>query len=191
MTSLIGVVDNGSRYIRQILNFLEKRGVEFCVYPPYPKVLKSIKNGHSALILTGSPWRWEVYSQFLDAEMELVRESKVPVLGICFGHQVISRAFGVGLFNLGEKVEGEREMRVVKKDPIFDGLDRSFKAFESHKWGVERVPPGFSLLASSDHCRVEAIKHRRRPIYGVQFHPEMGWDGELVLENFLKVHDII
>jgi GMP synthase (glutamine-hydrolysing) len=124
-------------------------------------------------------------------EMDLVREADLPFLGICFGHQLIGAAYGSQVVDLGHNIREFKEVKLIGEDPLFDGLPGSIKVSESHRQALTSVPEGFRHLAKSATSRVEAIRHQKRPIYGVQFHPERSDErhphGRLILQNFLKL----
>lgn len=80
---------------------------------------------------------------------------------------------------------------MIDEDELFDGMPSPFRATESHSEAVSSVMPGFVHLAKSEDCEVEAFRHKSRPIYGVQFHPENSDRdnpvGLTVLSNFVKI----
>lgn len=165
--------------------------------------------GVEAIVLSGNSTDWDEYEPGAFREVErLVREEGLPVLGLCGGHQLIAMAHGVpcgpirmvqpgeaipeeanhrGLF----KEVGFQEVRILRPDPLFEGLRDRCLVFESHYWEVKEPPEGFDLLASNRACRVQAMRARHRLVYGVQFHPE--WaddahaDGRRILENFFRL----
>jgi len=121
---------------------------------------------------------------------------KVPILGVCLGHQAIGEAFG------GKVVRAPRLMHcktcpvVHDQDELFDGIPSPFTAMRYHSLVVEpqSLPPSLVITAMSadrpgDVVEIMAMKHRDHPIYGVQFHPEsIGTEhGKRLLENFLRV----
>jgi len=126
-----------------------------------------------------------------------LRKLRLPTLGICFGHQLIGLAFGAEVVAMREFVKQPKEVVVEVPDDIFASWlpgDRILVA-ESHGDEVASLPAGFVRLATSDFCRIEAMKHLNRPMYGVQFHPERRpegwpsgeeWPGLEVLRNFLS-----
>ncbi len=124
-------------------------------------------------------------------EMDLVRKIELPFLGICFGHQLIGTAYGSKVIDLGHTVRDFKEVRLLRNDPLFDGLPRLIKVSESHRQILNSVPEEFRNLAESATSPVEAIVHESRPIYGVQFHPERTDEnhphGRAILQNFLKI----
>ncbi len=124
-------------------------------------------------------------------EMNLVRKLDRPFLGICFGHQLIGAAYGSEVVDLGHTVREFKEVKLVGSDPVFEGLPGSIRVSESHCQALTRVPQGFRLLAESSTSQVEAIGHRTRPTYGLQFHPERSDEkhphGRIILQNFLRL----
>jgi len=124
-------------------------------------------------------------------EADFIKSTEKPVLGICFGHQLLAMAFGSEVINMGSKVEGHYVVQRVKDNEIFEGLPERFMVRESHQEMVVEVPFDFELLANSPNCPIEVIKHNILPIYGVQFHPERFDDehpaGKSILENFFKL----
>ena len=124
-------------------------------------------------------------------EMNLVRKLDRPFLGICFGHQLIGAAYGSEVVDLGHTVREFKEVKLVGSDPVFEGLPGSIRVSESHRQALTRVPQGFRLLAESSTSQVEAIGHRTRPTYGLQFHPERSDEkhphGRIILQNFLRL----
>ena len=124
-------------------------------------------------------------------EMDLVRKTDLPFLGICFGHQLIGAAYGSQVVDLGHNVRAFKEVKLLGSDPIFDGLPGSIRVSESHRQALTRVPEGFRHLAESATSQVEAMCHQKRPLYGVQFHPERSDEkhphGRIILQNLLRL----
>jgi GMP synthase-like glutamine amidotransferase len=147
-------------------------------------------NGFDGVVLSGSPdmLSEERVQRKFGPEAEAIRDAKVPILGICFGHQLVGHAFG------SRVVRGRRVLRFVEtvllaRDPLFRGLPRKVTVLESHHEVVERLPVGFSLLARSPTSALAAMKHHRLQVYGLQFHPERSSrakpHGGLLLANFI------
>lgn len=124
------------------------------------------------------------------AEAEAVLSSTAPILGICFGHQLIGHAFGSRVLPGPSPVKGYVDVEVVSDDSLFSGLPRTITVLESHHEVVASLPPGFDLLARSKTSEVCAMKKGGSPIYGVQFHPERSSGkkphGQAVVDNFVR-----
>jgi GMP synthase (glutamine-hydrolysing) len=146
----------------------------------------------------GTPWSNYPRSQTLDFR-GFLENAGVPVLGICGGHQLIAQAFGVRVAPIwGElrdssyeglvKQHGFTKIRRCSKSPLFKHLCRTMKVWENHYEEVKSLPRHFKLIATEKGSRIQAIQHKRLPIYGVQFHPEkldpQYPDGEKMLLNF-------
>ena len=148
---------------------------------------------YDVIVISGSQ-HLLVQSGISDAymhEADLLKAMQKPVLGICFGHQLIAMAFGSEVTDMGSKIDGYYMIERVATNEIFEGLGDKFLVRESHQEMVVEVPLDFTLLARSALCPVEIMKHNILPIYGVQFHPER-FDadhpaGRSVLENFFKL----
>jgi GMP synthase (glutamine-hydrolysing) len=154
--------------------------------------LRVVESGPDLVILTGSsallskPRTRDLFQP----EIDLVRKAKFPILGICYGHQIIGSAFGAPMRDLGQTLRGYEKVSVVRKHPLFDGLPSDLVVAESHRQELTKVPDEFQHLAQSTTSKVEAIAHRSKPIYGVQFHPERSNDdhphGRMIVLNLLK-----
>lgn len=119
----------------------------------------------------------------------IVDELDLPVLGICAGHQFLALHFG-GECGPGEVPEfGAQEVEVVGESPLLAGVPRRFRAWTSHNDEVTVLPDGFETIARSETCPVQAMQHADRPLFGLQFHPEVEHTepGERIFRNFLDV----
>ncbi len=152
-----------------------------------------------AVVISGSAARIVNPSdraQFEGVE-RLIKFCSLPILGICFGHQLLCWAFGAEVDSLPEQVLSRFEdVKVIQSDEIFAGFKegQTISLAENHydyvlKDSLESA--GFALLADSASCEVEAVKHKTKPFYGVQFHPERTaiknqthTEGHTVIENF-------
>ena len=113
----------------------------------------------------------------------------LPVLGICLGHQLMALAYG------GETRTGKFggfahvDIEVLEEDDILKGMAPRTKVWASHQDEVSKLPPDFMLLARSSICEIEAMRHKAKPLYGVQWHPEVSHTekGIDLLKNFLEV----
>jgi len=138
----------------------------------------------------------------------LIRTTSVPTIGFCGGHQLIASAYGVRVAAMRRLRPGESDpaphhgpgffkewgflpVRIVSRDPVFDHLPDVLMVAERHYAEAKEVPQGFELLASSDTCRVQALKHKERLLYGTQFHPEAyratDLHGRTLLRNFFRL----
>jgi len=123
---------------------------------------------------------------------EVIREfsGKIPILGVCLGHQTIVQTFGGTIERMGRPVHGKTSRIIHTGTRIFSGLENPFSATRYHSLmaSPEGIPEEFTTLAfaEDDHC-VMAVSHREHPVYGIQFHPEsiMTPEGVQLMRNFL------
>lgn len=177
------VVNFGGQYAHLIARRIRERGVYAEIIQP-EDVEKVAKNPEvKAIILSGGPS--SVYHSVAPDIPDEVFQLGKPVLGICYGHQLIAKKLG-GEVRRGKGEYGKTLVRLVEKDPIFDGWEAEEVVWMSHEDYVAQPPPGFSVLAVSENGYVAAM--HKGLIYGVQFHPEVAHTakGGLLLENFLR-----
>jgi GMP synthase (glutamine-hydrolysing) len=120
---------------------------------------------------------------------DYLRDLDIPILGICLGMQLMGTTFGGKVIAGSMGGYAEVNVKVLKEDDILKGLPANFKTWASHMDLVSELPPGFEILASSNVCEIEAMKHLTRPLYGVQWHPEVVHTehGLELLDNFIAL----
>ncbi|MBW2370019.1 MAG: gamma-glutamyl-gamma-aminobutyrate hydrolase family protein [Deltaproteobacteria bacterium] len=148
-----------------------------------------------AVVLTGYHQPLETYKlDEMQGLFDFLTTTNLPVLGICGGHQFIGKAYGKEIVPLGMEEKGFIATALLKDDPIFKGLNSPIKVYYWHKLQVEAIPDDFILLSNNENCSIEAMRHKTRPIYGVQFHPEFSTDefkdGLQIFLNFAEVAGI-
>jgi len=184
------VLDFGGQYTQLIARRIRECGVYCEIQAPgiAPDALRAWRP--RGIVLSGGP------ASVLDpdapfAHRELL-ELGVPVLGICYGLQWICHVLGGLVEKADHREYGRAQLKLERPDPLFAGADEraARSVWMSHGDRVLRLPPGFELLASSDHSPFAAVRHREKPIYGLQFHPEVVHTegGSELLANF--VHGI-
>ena len=119
-------------------------------------------------------------------------KGKVPILGVCLGHQAICEAFGGTVSYAKELMHGkQKEIHQIGENQLFQGLPETFPAARYHSLAAlkEELPEELKVIAESEDGEVMAVEHTKYPIYGVQFHPEsvMTPDGKIMIENFMDV----
>ncbi len=183
----IYVVDNGGQWTHREWRVLRELGVETKRIPnttPFEDI-----NDLDGLVLSGGAPRIGLSAEKMGNNREYLEKADYPILGICAGHQFMAIVFG-GDAGPAEIPEfGETRVYVDEEDGLFRGLPETFIAWESHNDEVTRVPDAFSVLAHSDNCRVQAMKHHERPLYGLQFHPEVNntEHGKDIFANFVEI----
>lgn len=120
------------------------------------------------------------------------KENKIPLLGICLGHQAICEYFGAQLFRMPEVIHGRKQMIKIKSSAtLFRQLPLKIGVGLYHSWAVnvDTLPKCLSTVASSEQHILMAVQHTDLPIFGIQFHPESFITdfGEEIMSNFLNV----
>jgi len=186
---MILILDFGSQYTQLIARRVRELRV-YCEIHPFDLPLDAIRRLEpEGIILSGGPA--SVYDtdapQPAPAVLDLVTTGTPPVLGICYGMNVLTRAFGGDVKRAARKEFGPADVRITRMDPLLALGGRSTRVWMSHGDQVTSLPDVLEILAASDNSPYAAFRHRERPIYGLQFHPEVthSVDGREILRNFV------
>jgi len=186
ITEAVAILDFGSQYTQLIARRVREAHVYCELIPwnaPYEQVERLNPRG---FVLSGGPA--SVYDEDAPTLPDYVLESGLPVLGICYGMQLLAHALGGKVTPAGEREYGPAELSVLAlSSPLFAGLPFSMKVWMSHGDRVEVLPPGFVALASTANSPIAAMGDEVRRLYGLQFHPEVvhtPYGGEII-RNFL------
>jgi len=183
------ILDFGSQYTQLIARRVREAHV-YCELHPFDMELVAIRAfAPTGIILSGGPK--SVYDGDAPAVTEELFELGVPVLGICYGMQLMSRHFGGEVVAAGKREFGHAEISAAgQPGPLFDGffVEGKSPVWMSHGDHVARVPAGFEVVAETANAPVCAIQDRGRSLYGVQFHPEVNHTprGELLIDTFVR-----
>ncbi len=180
------IVDNGTRHLQELQKLVTTHTFETI---PFSKINKDTTKFFDAVILSGG-YKFPVMGNesLLKKEIDFIETSEKPIFGICFGFELIAMIFGAKLKQMDKKEKGIIDIEILKPGGIFSNIP-NFKVFESHRWVIETVGSQLVGLAKSKDG-IEAIQHKTRPIYGVQFHPEMFVEktcGDEIFNNFLDL----
>jgi len=178
------VVDNGGQWTHREWRVLREIGCDAKIIANTTPIDEIDAD---ALVLSGGAPRIASESLKLGNCTDYLKSFHGPILGICVGHQIMALYYG-GKAGPSEIPEfGLSKVRIVEVDDLFKGIPREFLAWESHNDEV-KVANSFTVLALSENCKIQAMKHNEKPHYGVQFHPEVNNTeyGEEIFRNFLK-----
>lgn len=181
----ICVVDNGGQWTHRIWRVMREIGCESRIIP---NTTPAEEIDADALILSGGAPRIALESPKLGNCANYFDHFQGPILGECLGMQLMAIHFG-GKAGPAEIPEyGLAKMHVVAENDLFKGLPKEFNVWESHNDEVKEAP-SFVVLAASENCKIQAIKQLGKPLYGVQFHPEVNntEHGHEILTNFARV----
>jgi GMP synthase (glutamine-hydrolysing) len=180
------ILDFGSQYTQLIARRIREERV-FCEIHPPDRSLEWIREWDpKGIILSGGPA--SVYDPDVPTLAPELLELGIPVLGICYGMQLIAHMEG-GEVQHGQREYGRADLEVTEPDSLFEGFGpgETTRIWCSHGDHVDRPPPGYRTLGSTSTLPVAAFRAEDREIYGVQFHPEVAHTvrGEEILSNFL------
>ncbi len=179
------VLDFGGQYNQLIARRVRDLGV-YCDLKPCSMPLEEIKaDAPVGIIFTGGPN--SVYDERSPHVSEEIFSLGIPVLGICYGAQLIAYTLGGKVTHAETGEYGKREFSFMKKSPLSEGIPERSVCWMSHTDLVGEIPSGFEVLASTPTCPVTVFGDIQRKIYGVQFHPEVVHSeyGNELLKNFL------
>jgi GMP synthase (glutamine-hydrolysing) len=180
------VIDNLSPFTPDILACLDRLRVQY-VCRQFSEASHSDVEECDRVILSGrrknDPAVNAANSRII---MQCYRSGK-PLLGICYGAEIIALTLGGSIRRMPGRMVGQIEIALDAQNALTDGK-ASISAYQSHGFCVARLPAGFERLAGSQYCEYEIFAHSEKRIYGTQFHPEKsGQDGQDLIANFARL----
>jgi GMP synthase (glutamine-hydrolysing) len=178
------VVNNYGQFCHLIHRSLRDLEVDVELIPNTLDVEEILEKEPEGLILSGGP-----SMERIGCCMDYVCQIDLPILGICLGHQLIAKAYGgeikTGLVGGYAAIEVE----IIDEDELLKNLGPRTVVWSSHADEVSMMPEGFLHLARSLECEIEAMRHPTKPLFGVQWHPEVAHSekGRELLTNFIKI----
>lgn len=185
MRDLVLVIDFGGQYNQLIARRVREFGV-YCEIVPYNYGIEKIKDKNpKGIIFTGGPN--SVYGEDTPQIEKEVFELGVPVLGICYGQQLMSHLLGGRVDTAPVREYGKSHVNLDNSSKLFKGIEKEEVCWMSHTDYVAEAPAGFKTIAHTDVCPVAAIANEEKKLYGVQFHPEVEHTpfGKDMLRNFV------
>ncbi len=186
MHESIAILDFGSQYTQVIARRIRECNVYSRIYHHSTPASVLRKDKVCGIILSGGPA--SVFSPKAPIPDKKIFSLGVPVLGICYGLQLIAHQLGGKVEKSGQREYGHGNLRVQPHGKLLAGLPRNLRVWNSHGDKVIQLPKGFSSTAATDNSENAAIEDPKRNIFGLQFHPEVSHSeqGILILENFIK-----
>ena len=178
------VVNNYGQFAHLINRALRDLNVECELVKNTLDKNELLRSHPDGLVLSGGPFMDRIGNC-----KQYVKEVELPILGICLGHQLIAETFGGAVKKGASGGYARVTVEIIDPDDILINMRPTIVTWASHADEVSRLPSDFTKLARSSICEVEAMKHRSKPIYGVQWHPEVAHTeaGNTLLLNFVKI----
>jgi GMP synthase (glutamine-hydrolysing) len=181
------ILDYGSQYTQLIARRIREERVYCEIHPPTRTSEWVREWAPCGVVLSGGPA--SVYGADVPTADASLLELGVPVLGICYGMQLIAQLVGGQVESSTQREYGRAELRILEPNDLFDGFEKGERStvWMSHGDRVEMPPSGFELLAATETVPVAAFRAEAKPIFGVQFHPEVAHTarGGEIISNFL------
>jgi anthranilate synthase component II len=185
---VILLVDNYDSFTYNLYQYLSELGATVQVRRNDAVRVAEISGKYDAVVLSPGPGRPA------DAGLtpQIVGEcsGKLPILGVCLGHQAIGEVFGGRIVRAKRLMHGKTSRIKHKGTGLFTGVDKPFEATRYHSLIVERksLPRVLAITAETDDGTIMGLRHRKHPTVGVQFHPEsiLTSEGKTILSNFLE-----
>ncbi|OGX37565.1 MAG: anthranilate/aminodeoxychorismate synthase component II [Omnitrophica WOR_2 bacterium RIFCSPLOWO2_12_FULL_50_9] len=189
---MILMIDNYDSFTYNLVQYLGELGADLKVYRNDALTLVQIQRMHpDRIVISPGPGRPEDAGVCVDLIREFV--SKVPILGVCLGHQAIGYAYGGNIIRAQRLMHGKTSMIQHNQKGIFQGIENPFEATRYHSLVIERetLPHCLEITAwTTDKDReIMGVRHKQFPLWGVQFHPEsiLTKAGKDILRNFLSL----
>jgi GMP synthase (glutamine-hydrolysing) len=186
MNEKILIIDFGAQYTQLIARTVRENNV-YCEIIPYSKEIE-FSPGLKGVILSGSPFS---VNDSVAPSVDIISiGKKLPVLGICYGAQLMAKIFGGAVEKSDKREYGRAKLKVIKNNELLNNISESSQVWMSHSDTIKKLPEGFELLGTTESIPVAAFKGspaNSHPIYGIQFHPEVyhSTEGKKILRNFL------
>ncbi|MDX2207120.1 MAG: glutamine-hydrolyzing GMP synthase [Gemmatimonadales bacterium] len=181
------IIDFGSQYTQLIARRIREQRVYCEIHPPSRSIGWIREWDPQGIILSGGPN--SVYGDGVPTANADILELGVPVLGVCYGMQLLAQLSGGKVERASRREYGRADVRVDAADVLLGGfaVGATTPVWMSHGDHVDTPPPGWNVVASSENTPVAAMRHATKPLFGVQFHPEVAHTprGGEILANFL------
>jgi GMP synthase (glutamine-hydrolysing) len=184
---MLKIIDCGSQLTQNIARRIRELGVYTEILPFHAPIDNIKEKNLEGIIISGG--QFSVYDDSAPVCSKEVFDLGVPILGICYGQQLIAHLFGGKTSPTNNREYGETNLKIEKESRLFNGISKEFKVWMSHGDIVEGLPFGFESVAISQNSHIAAMHMPAKNIYSVQFHPEVDHTehGRLILDNFLII----
>jgi len=179
---LLLVVDNGSIYTKQLIDFLNKKNISFKKESPQFFNLNSLSN-YDSFILSGRRKNEKKINEINSKIITHCIKNDNKLFGICYGAEILALTLG-GTIRKISLQKGSESIQILRNNSL---CSETFDVFESHSFEISKLPDILIPLAKSKNCKYEIIQYEKKPIFGTQFHPEMSQDGNNLIEKFCSL----
>ena len=190
---MILIIDNQNVFIRNFVKkYMVESGIDHMMIQHNDPIVIPDGKDVKGIILSGG--KGSPYTPLnLTANFVALMNYEVPIMGFCLSHEIIAIAYGGHIEKLDAYYKNHEVIRILKDDPLLGGIDKKeIKLERRHSFHVSQLPETFFRIAESDITPNEIIKHKTKPIYGLQGHPEAsGKTGLIIMENFFRLCGVL
>ena len=174
------IIDNGSVYTKNLINFLNDKKISFEKHTPEMLDLKSLDN-YNSFILSGRRKNEKIINQINSKIIHHAIKNDKKLLGICYGAEILALTLGGTIRKLAISQKGNEKINIQRENPLSND---DLHVFESHGFEISKLPDILRVIGTSKNCKFEIIQYDKKPIFGTQFHPEMSNDGQSLIQKF-------
>jgi len=181
----LAVLDFGSQYAHLIAKRIRHLGVYTEIFPP--SIDTDRLEAAKGIILSGGPA--SVFAEDVPAFNPEILNLSQPILGLCYGHQLMAKHFGGSVANTGQGEFGKASLRQLNPSPLWKDVTDNSQVWMSHQDSVTELPQGFQVIGETIAGSLAALQHQERPLFSLQFHPEVTdtLAGTQILSNFVEL----
>ncbi len=187
---MLVMIDNYDSFTYNLVQYLRMIGTEISVFRNDEITIKRLEEiNPEGIVISPGPGR----PSTAGISMDVIRHfaGKIPILGVCLGHQSIAEAFGGKIISAKKLMHGKTSLINSDSKNLFTGMNKPFQAMRYHSLAVDdkTLPDCFEISATTDDGEIMGLRHKDFLIEGIQFHPEsiMTPVGKRLLRNFLKL----
>jgi len=180
---LLLVIDNGSVYTKNLIDFLHNKNILFEKQTPElldPKLL----NNYNSFILSGRRKNEKKTNEINSKIINHAIQNDKKLLGICYGAEILALTLGGTIRKLTLPQKGTEKINIQRENRL---SNEDLQVFESHGFEISKLPDILIAIGESKNCKFEIIQYDKKLIFGTQFHPEMSGDGQNLIQKFCSL----
>ena len=177
------VIDNGSVYTKNLIDFLRNKNISFKKQTPELLDLKLLDN-YNSFILSGRRKNEKKTNEINSKIINHAIQNNKKLLGICYGAEILALTLGGTIRKLTFSQKGTETINIQRENPLYTD---NLQVFESHGFEISKLPDILLVIGESKNCKFEIIQYDKKPIFGTQFHPEMSGDGQNLIQKFCSL----
>lgn len=164
------VIDNFDSFTHNLLDYFSRLGIAYQLYRNDVPLEEIQKQEYTGLVISPGPETPERAGRLMEILAHYI--DKLPILGICLGHQAIGQYFGASLHKAEKPMHGKVSIIHLEAHPVFEGLPQQMEVVRYHSLVLDDLPESLHCIARCENGEIMAIAHSSLPILGLQFHPE-------------------